>query len=125
MPSPSTADNAAPVTLTERAARQVLKHLALRGRGQGLRVGVKPSGCTGLSWVLEFVDEAAPGDVRFDSQGVGVYVALDSIPKVSGTRIDFVREGLNEGFRFENPNETGRCGCGESFKNLVPRYQHI
>jgi iron-sulfur cluster assembly protein len=116
MQHPSTDDSAAPVTLTEGAARQVLKHLARRGRGQGVRIGVKPSGCTGLSWVLEFVDEAAPGDVRADSNGVAVYVSPDSLPIVSGTIVDFVREGLNEGFRFDNPKAHSHCGCGESFK---------
>lgn len=103
------------VTLTEAAARHVHKALSHRGRGVGLRLGVRPSGCSGLSYVLEFADQAQPDDLHFESGGVTVLVDPASLIHVDGTRLDFVREGLNEGFRFDNPNARGECGCGESF----------
>ncbi|MFZ5491829.1 MAG: iron-sulfur cluster assembly protein IscA [Pseudomonadota bacterium] len=103
------------VTLTEAAARHVQKALSHRGRGVGLRLGVRPSGCSGLSYLLEFADQAQPDDLRFESGGVTVLVDPASLIHVDGTRLDFVREGLNEGFKFDNPNARGECGCGESF----------
>jgi len=103
------------VTLTEAAARHVRKALAGRGRGIGLRLGVRSSGCSGLSYVLEFADQADPDDVRFDSDGVTVLIEAASLIHLDGTELDFVREGLNEGFKFLNPNARGECGCGESF----------
>lgn len=103
------------VTLTENAAQRVQKFLAQRGKGIGLRLGVRTSGCSGLAYTLEFVDESLPDDHRFDSFGVTVLVDPKSLALLDGTELDFVREGLNEGFRFNNPNARAQCGCGESF----------
>jgi iron-sulfur cluster assembly protein len=104
-----------PVTLTENAAARAQKFLAQRGKGIGLRLGVKTSGCSGLAYTLEFVDEPLPDDHRFDSFGVTVLVDPKSLAILDGTELDFVREGLNEGFKFNNPNAKAHCGCGESF----------
>lgn len=103
------------VTLSESAARHVADFLASRGRGVGVRVGVKTSGCSGLAYVLEFVDETQPEDIVFTSHGVNVVVDPKSLAYIDGTEMDFVKEGLNEGFKFRNPNQKGECGCGESF----------
>jgi iron-sulfur cluster assembly protein len=105
-----------PVTLTAAAARHVNRYLAKRGKGLGIRLGVKTTGCSGLAYKLEYVDELAAEDVVFEDQGVKVLVDPKSMPYVDGTQLDFVREGLNEGFKFINPNERDRCGCGESFR---------
>ncbi|HPP83790.1 MAG TPA: iron-sulfur cluster assembly accessory protein, partial [Rubrivivax sp.] len=86
------------------------------GKGIGVRLAVKPSGCSGLSYKLDFADEVAADDLVFEQRGVKVLVDPRSLPFVEGTEIDFVREGLNEGFRFSNPLEKDRCGCGESFR---------
>jgi iron-sulfur cluster assembly protein len=104
------------VTLTEAAARHVTRYLTRRGKGVGVRLGVKTTGCSGLAYKLEYADEAAPEDVVFESLGVQVLVDPKSMPYIDGTTLDFVREGLNEGFKFSNPNERDRCGCGESFR---------
>ncbi|MFZ5560692.1 MAG: iron-sulfur cluster assembly protein IscA [Pseudomonadota bacterium] len=103
------------VTLSEAAARHVSEFLANRGKGVGVRIGVKTSGCSGLAYVLEFVDELAPEDRVFSSHGVNVIVDPKSLAYIDGTEMDFVKEGLNEGFKFRNPNQKGECGCGESF----------
>lgn len=103
------------VTLTEKAARHVASFIARRGKGVGLRIGVKTSGCSGMSYKLEFADEAAAEDAVFESHGVKVLVDPKSLPYVDGTELDFAREGLNEGFKFNNPNVKDQCGCGESF----------
>ena len=103
------------VALTERAAAHVQKFLTRRGKGVGLRLGVKTSGCSGMAYTLEFVDELADEDLTFDSHGVTVVVDPKSLVYLSGTELDFVREGLNEGFKFNNPNVKDQCGCGESF----------
>lgn len=103
------------VTLSESAARHVSDFLASRGKGVGVRVGVKTSGCSGLAYVLEFVDETQPEDIVFSSHGVNVIVDPKSLAYLDGTEMDFVKEGLNEGFKFRNPNQKGECGCGESF----------
>ncbi len=103
------------VTLTEKAARQVRKHLSARGKGIGIRLAVKSSGCSGLAYALEFVDEPGPEDKTFESLGVTVVVDPKSLVYLEGTELDFVREGLNEGFKFHNPNVKGQCGCGQSF----------
>ena len=108
--------NAMAITLTEAAARHVSRYLARRGQGLGVRLGVKTSGCSGLAYKLEYVDEAAPEDVIFENHGVKVLIDPKSLAYIDGTELDFVREGLNEGFRFSNPNERDRCGCGESFR---------
>ncbi|MGQ9723764.1 MAG: iron-sulfur cluster assembly protein IscA [Tepidimonas sp.] len=104
------------VTITEAAARHVAKCLSRRGKGVGVRVGVKTTGCSGLAYKLEYADDVAPEDVVFEAHGIKVLVDPKSLPYIDGTELDFVREGLNEGFKFNNPNERDRCGCGESFR---------
>jgi len=103
------------ISLTESAAERVRSRLMSRGRGLGLRLAVKPSGCSGYSYVVDYADEVRPDDLIFDTSGVKVYVDPASLAAIDGTRIDLVRQGLNESFRFENPNVSGECGCGESF----------
>ncbi|RIY32454.1 iron-sulfur cluster assembly protein IscA [Psittacicella melopsittaci] len=103
------------ITLTETAAERVKSFLANRGKGIGLRVGVKTSGCSGMSYVLEFVDELNVDDVTFADKGVTVVVDKKSLVYLDGTQLDYVREGLNEGFKYANPNIKNECGCGESF----------
>ncbi|MBI4694304.1 MAG: iron-sulfur cluster assembly protein IscA [Gammaproteobacteria bacterium] len=104
------------VSLTERAAAHVQKFLSKRGKGVGLRLGVKTSGCSGMAYTLEFADDFLDEDVRFQSHGVTVIVDPKSLVYLEGTELDFVREGLNEGFKFNNPNVKNTCGCGESFQ---------
>ena len=104
-----------PVTLTENAARHVSNYIAKRGRGMGLRLGVKTTGCSGLAYKLEFADAPNPEDQEFESHGVKVLIDPKSLAYLEGTELDYTREGLNEGFKFNNPNEKDRCGCGESF----------
>ena len=104
------------VSLTERAAEKIKKQLERRGRGLGIRLGVKTTGCSGLAYVLEFVDNAAAEDIAVECMGCSVFVDPKSCPYIQGMTIDFVRNGLNEGFEFRNPNERDRCGCGESFR---------
>ena len=103
------------VTMTEAATERVKKFLQSRGKGVGLRLGVKTSGCSGMAYVLEFVDEIQPEDQVFDIHGVNIIVDSKSLIYLDGTELDFVKEGLNEGFKFNNPNVRGECGCGESF----------
>ena len=105
-----------PVTLTEAAARHVNRYLVKRGKGIGVRLGVKTTGCSGMAYKLEYVDEVAQEDHIFEDQGIKVLVDPKSLSYINGTQLDFVREGLNEGFRFNNPNERDKCGCGESFR---------
>ena len=104
------------VTLTEAAAKHVQKYLARRGKGVGLRLGVKTSGCSGMASKLEFADQVEPDDKVWESFGVKVLVDEKSLPYLDGTELDYTREGLQEGFKFHNPNEKSRCGCGESFQ---------
>ncbi len=104
-----------PVTLTENAAKHVSNYIAKRGRGMGLRLGVKTTGCSGLAYKIEFADNANPEDQQFESHGIKVLVDPKSLAYLEGTELDYTREGLNEGFKFTNPNEKDRCGCGESF----------
>jgi iron-sulfur cluster assembly protein len=103
------------ISLTESAATRVRAHLAQRGKGLGLRLGVKETGCSGFSYVVDYADDTRPDDRVFEDQGIKVFVDPHSLEFIDGTRIDFVRQGLNESFRFENPNVKGECGCGESF----------
>ena len=103
------------ITLTENAAQHVRNFLAKRGKGVGLRVGVRTSGCSGMAYKLEFADEVADDDLQFVSGGVTVLVDPKSLPYVDGMVLDYAREGLNEGFKFNNPNVKNECGCGESF----------
>ncbi|MEY2804609.1 MAG: hypothetical protein RL657_1945 [Pseudomonadota bacterium] len=104
------------ITVSEAAARHVTRYLTKRGKGYGVRLGVKTTGCSGLAYKLEYVDEPAPEYVVFEGHGFKVLVDPKSLAYIDGTELDFVREGLNEGFRFNNPNERDRCGCGESFR---------
>ena len=104
------------VTLTEAAAKHVQKYLARRGKGVGLRLGVKTSGCSGMAYKLEFADQVEPDDKVWESFGVKVLVDEKSLPYLDGTELDYTREGLQEGFKFHIPNEKSRCGCGESFQ---------
>jgi iron-sulfur cluster assembly protein len=108
-------EKAMTVTVTPKAAAQIRKALLKRGGGVGLRVAVKTSGCSGYAYALEFADAPSDEDLRFESEGVQLLVDARSLPMLDGTRLDWVREGLNEGFKFENPNATANCGCGESF----------
>ena len=103
------------VTLTESAAKRIRKFIENRGKGVGLRLAVKTSGCSGFAYALEFADATEPDDLLFESYGVTVIVDPKSHAFLAGTELDFVREGLNEGFKFNNPNVTANCGCGESF----------
>ncbi|MFN3883474.1 MAG: iron-sulfur cluster assembly protein IscA [Rhodocyclaceae bacterium] len=103
------------ITLSEAAARHVAKFLAKRGKGIGIRLGVKTSGCSGMAYKLEFADAAEPEDIVFESHGVKVLVDPKSLPYLDGTELDYAKEGLNEGFKFNNPNVKDQCGCGESF----------
>jgi iron-sulfur cluster assembly protein len=104
------------ITLTEQAAQHVARYIERRGKGLGVRLGVRTTGCSGLAYRLEFVDDAAPEDEVFESHGVQVFVDPKSLPYIDGTQLDFGREGLNEGFKFNNPNVKSECGCGESFQ---------
>ena len=103
------------ITLTEPAAERVKAFLENRGKGVGLRLGVKTTGCSGMAYVLEFVDEPAPEDQVFEGHGVRIYIDPKSLVYLEGTELDFVKEGVNEGLQFRNPNVSAECGCGESF----------
>ena len=103
------------ITLTDAAADRVKEFLQQRGKGLGLRLGVRTSGCSGMAYVLEFVDEIDEADVVFEDHGVKVIVDPKSLVYIDGTELDFAKEGLNEGFKFNNPNVKDECGCGESF----------
>ncbi|WP_035384270.1 iron-sulfur cluster assembly protein IscA [Ferriphaselus sp. R-1] len=104
------------VSLTESAAKHVQNFITKRGKGVGLRLGVKTSGCSGMAYKLEFADEVASDDLTFESHGVTLLVDPKSLPYINGMELDYTREGLNEGFKFNNPNVKDQCGCGESFK---------
>ena len=103
------------ITLTERAAKHISNYLQRRGKGEGIRLGVKTSGCSGMAYTLEFVDNIQPEDLVFAQYGVKVFVDPKSHVYLDGTELDFVKEGLQEGFKFANPNVKHECGCGESF----------
>jgi iron-sulfur cluster assembly protein len=103
------------VTLTEKAADHVASFIAKRGKGVGLRLGVRTTGCSGMAYKLEFADLVEDQDRVFESHGVKVIIDPKSLPYLDGTELDFAREGLNEGFKFNNPNVKSECGCGESF----------
>jgi iron-sulfur cluster assembly protein len=103
------------ISLTESAANRVKSFLSTRGHGVGLRLGVRKTGCSGFAYVINYADEANPTDLMFEDRGVKVFVDPGSIELIDGTVVDFVKQGLNEAFRFLNPNVKGECGCGESF----------
>lgn len=104
------------ITVTDIAANKIKRNLTQRGSGMGIRLGVKTTGCSGLAYVLEYVDMLAPEDTAFEQDGFVVVVDPKSLTLMDGLEIDYVRQGLNEGFEFRNPNEKDRCGCGESFR---------
>ncbi|MCQ8103592.1 iron-sulfur cluster assembly accessory protein [Methylomonas sp. SURF-2] len=103
------------ITVTERAAKQIRKQLHLRGSGLGLRLGVKPAGCSGYAYVLDYADQQAEDEIVFDQFDVKVLVKQTDLDKLNGIELDYAREGFNEAFKFNNPNVKGICGCGESF----------
>ena len=103
------------ITMTPAAADHVRRYLHSRGKGIGIRLGVRTSGCSGMAYVLEFADELADEDLVFENQGVKVIVDPKSMLYLDGTELDYTKEGLNEGFKFNNPNVQDACGCGESF----------
>jgi iron-sulfur cluster assembly protein len=104
------------ISVTEAAAKKIKQNLARRGSGVGIRIGVRTTGCSGLAYVLEYVDRVNDEDTVFTSQDVSVIVDAKSLPVLGNLDVDYVRQGLNEGFEFTNPNEKDRCGCGESFR---------
>ena len=103
------------ITMTDVAAERVQSFLDNRGKGIGLRLGVKTSGCSGMAYVLEFVDDVNDDDEVFEDHGIKVIIDSKSLVYLDGTELDYGREGLNEGFKFNNPNAKAACGCGESF----------
>jgi iron-sulfur cluster assembly protein len=103
------------ITMTEAAASRVKAFLDNRGKGVGLRLGVKTNGCSGMAYVLEFVDQLNEEDQVFETNGVKIIIDPKSLVYLDGTELDYAREGLNEGFKFNNPNVKDECGCGESF----------
>ncbi len=103
------------ISLTDSAAARVKSFLAARGHGMGLRLGVRKTGCSGFAYVINYADGPSPGDAVFEDRGVQVFVDASSVGLLDGTIVDFVKQGLNEAFRFRNPNVKGECGCGESF----------
>jgi iron-sulfur cluster assembly accessory protein len=103
------------ITVTESALRQIRKVLSQQANAQGLRVGVKKTGCSGYSYVLGFAEEVGPDDALFESDGVKILVDKEALSFLDGTELDYGREGLNESFKFKNPNVAATCGCGESF----------
>ena len=103
------------IALTENAARQIRKALEKRGKGLGLRLGVRKVGCSGLAYTFDYADEVGTGDALFESHDARVVVDQEALQYLDGSTLDFVREGLKESFKFENPNVKAQCGCGESF----------
>ena len=104
------------ITVTDIAAKKIKQNLERRGHGVGIKVGVRTTGCSGLAYVLEYVDTPQPEDQCFDCAGCQIFVDPKSCVYLQGVTVDYVRQGLNEGFQFNNPNERDRCGCGESFR---------
>lgn len=104
------------ISLTELAAEKIKKSITARNTNTlGIKVGVRTAGCSGMSYVLEFVDQPAAGDIEYESHGVSIFTTPKDLVYVNGLQMDWKRQGLNEGFEFINPNEMGKCGCGESF----------
>lgn len=104
------------ITVTNTAAEKIQQQLSRRGKGLGIRVGVKTTGCSGLAYILEYVDIPKTEDMSFVNHGIHVFIDPKSLAYLEGVEIDWVKKGLNEGFDFKNPNEKDRCGCGESFR---------
>ena len=104
------------IEVTDIAAKKIKKSLAARGRGEGIQIGVRTTGCSGLAYVLEYVDTAQPEDICIDCANCKLFVDPKSCAYLQGLEVDYTRQGLNEGFQFSNPNERDRCGCGESFR---------
>ena len=104
------------ITVTDTASKRIKQTLAKRGKGVGIRIGVKTTGCSGLAYVLEYVDNATESDLIFESEGFKIVVDPKDLPILDELQVDYVRAGLNEGFEFANPQEKDRCGCGESFR---------
>lgn len=103
------------ITMTEAAAERIRAYLERRGKGVGLRLAVRNTGCSGYAYAMDYADEVGPDDVVFEAHGAKLVVDRESLRFLDGTEVDYVREGLNEGFRFSNPNVKATCGCGESF----------
>jgi iron-sulfur cluster assembly protein len=103
------------ITLTENASKKMQDALHYRGKGIGMRIGVRTSGCSGFAYVLEFADQLFEGDLEIDDRGVTLVINKKDLVYLQGMQIDYTKKGLNEGFEFSNPNEKARCGCGESF----------
>jgi iron-sulfur cluster assembly protein len=104
------------IEVTDAASKKIQQNLARRGNGIGIRIGTRTTGCSGLAYVLEYVDQPETTDQVFDLSNFKIVVDPKSLPIVDGIVVDYVRQGLNEGFEFINPNERDRCGCGESFR---------
>ena len=104
------------ITVTDIAAKKIQQQISKRGQGLGIRLGVKTTGCSGLAYVLEYVDSENTQDIKIECNGCNLYVDPKSCPYLQNMTVDYVRNGLNEGFEFRNPNERDRCGCGESFR---------
>jgi iron-sulfur cluster assembly protein len=104
------------ISVTDTASKKIKSNLEKRGKGIGIRIGVRTTGCSGLAYILEYVDESWEGSTSFRQDGFSIIVDNKDLPVVSGINIDYTRQGLNEGFEFNNPNEKDRCGCGESFR---------
>jgi len=104
-----------PISLTAAAAERIKSFIHNRGHGVGLRLGIKKTGCSGYAYVVNYADEVREDDRVFEERGVTVIVGKDSLGYIDGTEVDFVKQGLNEAFKFRNPNVKGECGCGESF----------
>lgn len=103
------------ITVTQNAANHIQSFLQKRGKGEGIRLGVKTSGCSGMAYTMEFVDDINPDDIIFEDLGVKIFIDPKSYVYLDGTHVDYTKEGLQEGFKFENPNVKESCGCGESF----------
>jgi len=103
------------ISLSDSAVERVRSYLDRRGHGVGLRIGIRKTGCSGYAYIIDYADAIEPADSVFEDSGVTVVVDNDSLKLIDGTRVDFVKEGLNEAFKFRNPNVKGECGCGESF----------
>ena len=104
------------ISVTEIASKKIVANLTKRGKGMGIRLGVRTTGCSGLAYVLEYIDSVNPEDIAVEQEGFVVVVDPKSLAYLNGLEVDYVRQGLNEGFEFNNPLEKDRCGCGESFR---------